>query len=86
MLHPPGRLIVNDAATHEATCLAGYGIAQLMEFAIRPHMDSGWLIDLFRDWHEERFPLYCIYPSRQYLPAKARAFLDLVTAVVNSGA
>jgi DNA-binding transcriptional LysR family regulator len=82
VMNPPGRLLVNDSATHLGTCLAGQGIAQLMELAIRPHLESGRLVDLFPEWGDERFPLFCIYPSRQYLPTKTRAFLDFVVTLV----
>jgi DNA-binding transcriptional LysR family regulator len=84
VMNPPGRLLVNDSATHLGTCLAGQGIAQLMELAIRPHLESGRLVDLFPEWGDERFPLFCIYPSRQYLPTKTRAFLDFVVELVGS--
>jgi DNA-binding transcriptional LysR family regulator len=81
VLHPPGRLMVNDAATHQAACMAGHGIAQLMELAIGIHLGSGRLVDIFPEWGDERFPLFCIYPSRLHLPTKTRAFVDYVASL-----
>jgi DNA-binding transcriptional LysR family regulator len=76
-----GPLTVNDVGTMHSVCVAGYGIAQVMAFGVEPLLASGKLIDLFPDWPDERFALYALYPSRQYVPAKTRAFLDFVAAL-----
>ncbi len=76
-----GQLIVNDVVTMHGACLAGYGIAQVMELGAEHLLADGRFIDLFPDWDDERFPLYALYPSRNHLPAKTRAFLDFVSAI-----
>lgn len=78
----PGRLIVNDVATAIGACLAGHGIAQLMEYkhGASDLLRSGALVELFPRWHDELFPLYVFYPSRHLPPAKVRAFIDFVVA------
>ncbi|TGS35918.1 LysR substrate-binding domain-containing protein, partial [Mesorhizobium sp. M8A.F.Ca.ET.182.01.1.1] len=68
------RLMTSDAPTMLSACLSGAGIAQVLEFATREHVRDGRLIDLFPDWSDELFPLYAIYPSRQYRTAKVRGF------------
>jgi DNA-binding transcriptional LysR family regulator len=73
-----GRLIVSDAGTLLSACLAGIGIAQVMELGVHDLLQRGKLIDLFPDWPDERFPLNAYYPSRQLPPAKLRAFIDFV--------
>jgi DNA-binding transcriptional LysR family regulator len=75
-----GRLVVNDVATALGVCLAGHGIAQLMELGNRELVRSGALVELFPRWHDELFPLYVFHPSRHMPPAKVRAFLDFVVA------
>ena len=42
------------------------------------HVGSGTLVELFPDWSDERFPLYVYYPSRSYVPAKVRKFIDFI--------
>lgn len=79
-----GRLIVNDGGTMHAACVAGYGIAQVMDVAAGPLVASGQLVELFPDWPEERFPLYALYPSRHHPSAKVRAFLDFVIDITAS--
>ena len=75
-----GRLTVNDVATGVAACLAGQGVAQLLEMGNREALASGALVNLFPRWSDEQFSLYVLLPSRQLLPAKVRAFLDFLVA------
>jgi DNA-binding transcriptional LysR family regulator len=74
------RLIVNDGLTYVALCVAGNGIAQLVDLTIESLLKSGKLINLFPDWTDELFPLYIYYPSRHLVPAKLRAFLDFLSS------
>jgi DNA-binding transcriptional LysR family regulator len=76
------QLLLTDVATMHAVCLAGHGIAQILELGIEAYLASGKLVQLFSDWQDERFPLYAFYPSRQYLPPKTRAFLDFLSGTI----
>jgi DNA-binding transcriptional LysR family regulator len=73
-----GRLVFNDLATKLAACMAGQGIAQSVAFGLEPLLASKALVQILPDWAEERYALYCYYPSRQLPPAKVRAFLDFL--------
>src|SRR6202453_2188281 len=73
-----GRLTVADSATKIGACLAGFGIAQVVDLGLEQHFKSGALIDLFPDWPDERFPLYVYYASRNHLPAQVRRFIDFI--------
>ena len=76
-----GRLTVSDTGVKTGACLAGYGVAQILEIGHAHLLAEGRLVNLFPDWPDERFPLYAFHPSRHNPPAKTRAFLDLVVAV-----
>jgi DNA-binding transcriptional LysR family regulator len=76
-----GRLTLSDTGTKTGACLAGYGVAQILQLGHEHLLAEGRLVNLFPDWPEERFPLYAFYPSRHHPPAKTRAFLDLVVAL-----
>jgi len=78
-----GSLVVNEVGALHGACLAGIGIAQLMQLGIERHLAEGTLVPLFPEWADERFPLYAYYPSRHYLPAKTRTFLDFVADAVD---
>lgn len=71
-----GQLLLTDVNTMLATCLAGGGVAQMLELGIEMHLERGRLIELFPEWRGETFPLYAIHPSKRLLAAKVKAFLD----------
>lgn len=73
-----GRLTVTDSGIRLSACLAGFGIAQVIDLGLEHHFESGALINLFPDWSDERFPLYVYYVSRNYVPAKVRKFIDFI--------
>jgi DNA-binding transcriptional LysR family regulator len=76
-----GRIILNDPLTYTESCLAGLGIAQLFELGVESLLQSGALINLFPRHSDERFPLYAYHPSRHFIPAKLRVFLDYIAAI-----
>ncbi len=73
-----GRLVVNDAMTQLEACLAGHGIAQIMNLNSEPLIKSGRLINLFPMWTDELFPLHLYHTSRRFVPAKVRALTEFV--------
>ncbi len=78
-------LMVNDVATMHEVCLAGYGIAQVMELGVEHHLKAGRLVELLPEWSGELFPLFALFPHRNHLPAKTRAFIDFVASVAAEG-
>jgi len=82
VLETSGSLTVNDAGTLYSVCLAGHGMAQVMDLGVGPMIADGRLVDVFPDWPDERFPLYALHPSRHHLPAKTRAFLDFIVTLL----
>jgi DNA-binding transcriptional LysR family regulator len=70
--------MLTDAGTLIGSCIAGFGIAQVMNLGIKSLLDSGQLVDLFPDWPDETFPLYVLYPSRTLPPAKLRVFVEFI--------
>jgi DNA-binding transcriptional LysR family regulator len=77
-----GNLTVTDAGTKIGACLAGYGIAQVIDLGIDMHLRAGTLEPVLPDWSDETFPLYVYYPSRNHVPAKVRAFIDFVASMM----
>jgi len=79
-----GRLTVTDSGTKLGACLAGFGIAQVIDLGLEHHVNTGALINLFPDWSDERFPLYVYYASRNHMPARLRRFIDFIVASLGS--
>jgi len=79
-----GRLVVNEGGTMHSVCMAGHGICQTFEYGAEMLIAEGRLVKILTDWGDETFPLYALYPSRQHLPAKVRAFVDFVVGICDA--
>jgi len=80
---PTGPLIVSlGGATDLAVdaALAGTGVIHLFEDWLRPHLDSGALEPLLEPWWRPFTGPFLYYPSRTWMPAPLRAFIDFVGA------
>jgi DNA-binding transcriptional LysR family regulator len=78
-VEPTGPLIVRvGAATDLAVdaAVAGSGVIHLFEDWLRPHLDSGALEPVLQAWWRPFSGPFLYYPSRRYLPAPLRAFID----------
>lgn len=80
----PGRIAftANRGETVLDAALSGMGIAYLPSFLFdRPVADER-LVPVLPDYDTAELPVMALYPTKRYLPAKVRAFIDdLVTAV-----
>lgn len=79
-----GNLTVTDAGTKIGACVAGYGIAQVIDIGLDEYFQNGQLEVLFSEWPDEVFPLYVYYPSRSHVPQKVRAFIDFIAGTTMS--
>ena len=66
-------LVVRDAVR------AGCGLTLLPSIYVQADLEDGTLETVLNDWTSIKSTVYAVYPSRQYLPAKVRAFIDFVT-------
>lgn len=73
-----GQLTTNEGAPLQTACVAGVGVAQLLELHAREHLAAGRLVHLLPEWSDEQYPLYAYHHSAQLMSAKVRAFLDFV--------
>ena len=80
----PERLIVSDIVNLHSICVAGWGIAQVLEVAVKPMLETGALVKLLPEWSDERYPIHAVYPSRNYVPPKVRVFIDFVSSAVSN--
>ena len=71
-----GRLDADDGDVLTGWALAGEGIVMKPAFEIAEELRSGALVPLLEDFPPEPATLAVLYPSRQLLPAKVRAFVD----------
>lgn len=76
-----GQLTVNGTGPLLAACVAGQGIAQVLELYTREHLADSRLIQVLPEWADETYPLYAYHHSGQLMSAKVRAFLDFVVSL-----
>lgn len=70
------RAICNSAAIEVALVLQGIGITRLPLFTCEQEVANGDLKIILDDYDEILNDVYVVYPHRQYLTAKVRAFVD----------
>lgn len=74
-------LVVNDLEMACDAAIAGLGVARLPSLVCRDAVHDGRLQLLFGQARALVRPVYAVYPSRAYLPAKVRLFVDALAAM-----
>jgi DNA-binding transcriptional LysR family regulator len=80
---PRGPLIVQAGGGTDLaidTAIAGIGIIAIFEAWLRPHLDSGALEPVLKDWWQTFSGPFLYYPGRRLVPAPLRAFIDFIKA------
>jgi DNA-binding transcriptional LysR family regulator len=76
-LRPEGMLITNSSEVIRETVISGLGIALRSTWDIGEELKSGRLVQVLPEYEGSRnVALSAVYPSRQFLPAKVRLFID----------
>ena len=76
----PARLLANSPALLVRMAGNGLGIAGTSEQFARPFLESGDLVRVLPDWDLPANVGWAVFPGRRLMPAKTRAFLDLMQA------
>jgi DNA-binding transcriptional LysR family regulator len=77
-LDVPGDLTLDESDLMLQAALAGQGLAYLSDPATAEHIAAGRLVSVLEDW-SPAYPGLCLYyPSRRNMPARLRAFIDMV--------
>jgi len=75
-----GRMTVNSVSVIRQLVLEGAGIHQGPVWAFQDDLQRGSLVSLFDDYPKVSYPLYAIYVSKAYTPAKSRLFIERMRA------
>ncbi len=78
VLHVRGLLESNDGQVLRAAALTGMGILVQPTYILWDDLQAGRLVPLLNDWELPRLTMNIAYPSRKYLSAKVRTFIDFV--------
>jgi DNA-binding transcriptional LysR family regulator len=71
-----GSYRVNNSEALLEALREGVGIGRLPTFVAGPDLKVGNLVRILESYHIPDHTFYAVFPERQYLPAKVRAFLD----------
>jgi len=83
-VEPTGPLIVSLGAAVDLAveaAIAGSGVIALFEDWLRPYLDSGVLEPVLEPWWQSFSGPFLYFPSRRYLPAPLRAFVDFIRSL-----
>ena len=77
-LQMSGNLETNSAIAFRAAALLGQGVIIVPAPLVFDDLRSGALVPILSDFLPKRFSIDAFYPHREHLPAKVRAFIDLL--------
>ena len=72
------RAICNSAEIEVAMVVQGIGITRLPLFTCEKEVARGELKIILDDYDQIKYDVFAVYPHRQYLTAKVRAFVDFL--------
>lgn len=77
VIRPTGPLQTNSSEIVREAVLAGLGIAQRSTWDVGPELAAGKLVQVLPDYAASRnVAIHAVYPSKQFLLAKVRLFID----------
>jgi DNA-binding transcriptional LysR family regulator len=81
---PPGRLAANSPELLIALAGAGSGIAAVPDAFAAPGVGRGELRRVLPEWSLPAHAAWAVFPGRRLMPAKTRAFLDMLEATLGA--
>jgi len=81
---PPGKLTLNSPGVIQQLLLDGAGIGALPDRFAEADVRSRRLVRVLPEWCFPSVPAWAVMPTRRYLPAKTRAFLDHIQGALDA--
>ena len=72
------RAMCNSAEIEIAMVVQGIGVTRLPLFTCEKEVERGELKIILDDYDQIKYDVFAVYPHRQYLTAKVRAFVDFL--------
>jgi DNA-binding transcriptional LysR family regulator len=73
-----GPLCADNGDLLRSAAVAGLGITLLPSFIVGEDLRAGRLREVLADYCPPQISIYAVYPSRRYLSAKLRSFIDFI--------
>lgn len=81
-----GEVVSNNSLALREIMLSGGGISIAPTFLVGADITNGRLLPVLSDYHIKPVSIYAVYPHRQYLTAKVRAFLEFLSTHIQADA
>lgn len=81
-LDVPSRVIVNNAESYIACCLAGLGLIQIPRFDVQHLLDSGRLVEVMPGSRAASMPVSLLYPHRRQRSRRMVVFHEWFEALM----
>lgn len=80
-----GPICADNGEMLRAAAIANLGIALLPTFIVGPDIRAGRLRQVLGDYCPPDIAIYAVFPSRRYLSAKVRTFVDFLSGCFGDG-
>lgn len=81
-LRLPSRVSVGSSEAYTASAVAGLGLVQIPRMGVAAHLARGDLREILPAWRPAVLPVSLVFPQRQAMPPRVRAFVDWACAVL----
>lgn len=81
-LQVPSRVLVNNAESYIACCVAGLGLIQIPRFDVQHLLDRGQLVEVLPGFRAAPMPVSLVYPHRRQRSRRLIAFIEWFEALV----
>ena len=78
LVDPPSRFRVNNITCAREAAKAGLGLASIPAMLCQEELASGELVEVLPEWQQPKVSIYLLFPERQLMPRKLRAFIDFM--------
>lgn len=82
MFDVPSRVVVNNAESYIACCLAGLGLIQIPRFDVQHLLDSGQLVEIMPTCRPASMPVSLLYPHRRQRSRRLAVFHEWFAALI----
>ncbi|MFM0643690.1 LysR family transcriptional regulator [Paraburkholderia bryophila] len=76
------QVVVNNAESYIACCLAGVGLIQIPRFDVQHLLDRGELVEVMPDFRAAAMPVSLLYPHRRQRSRRLNAFIEWFEALI----
>jgi DNA-binding transcriptional LysR family regulator len=82
---PLGAVRCNSPRLQRELAMAGAGIAHLpVDYVVQSLLDQGRLVRVLPEWDLPSVGIWCVLPGRRLVPARTRAFIDMLKAHIEA--